>query len=252
MQPTRKIRTFLFKKTSKILLSVAAVATVAIGTSDSQAAVIDNFNSGGGSASAAAGGNDTDSSAALTTDTIGGFRTILVPGGTSVSGLGNLTVSANPMSSGLLSFSLDAMTSGSAVITWDANGAGLGGADLTDAGASTFFTFDILAIDQGDVDLLLSVEDTNGNIATQTFINAGVGTQQTAFTAFSNFPPTDFSSVKSVSLEIRGINASDLVLDRLFTFGQIAVPEPSSLALCFSAFGVLALIRRRRNQAQMA
>lgn len=238
----------------KVLVFSAGLAIVVGCVTSSQAALIDNFNSGGGSAQAGAGGADTDTSATAAGDALGDFRALAIPATTAVSGIGNLTLAANPLASGLLSFSLDAQTSGSARLTWDANGAGLGGIDLTDAGASTTFTFDILSIDQGLIDLIITVEDTGGNVASRTFSNAGVGQQQTLFSAFTNFGGTDFTIAERVSLEISGRDGSDVTLDQIFTFGQITpVPEPSSLALCITALGGIFMVRRRaRGKAKVA
>ncbi|MCE9556163.1 MAG: PEP-CTERM sorting domain-containing protein [Planctomycetes bacterium] len=160
---------------------------------------------------------------------------------------------ANPGATGRLFFSLDGGTTGSAKITWDAAGAGLPAAtDLTDAGASTFISFDIISIDSGSVDLFVSVTDQSNVVGTKLLSGAGAGTQQFPFASFTGTP--NFADVKSIVLEIRGISAgSDLVLDQIFSSGEITnVPEPSTYVLgIFGFVGMmgLAVIRRRRPAA---
>lgn len=216
-----------------------------------QAALIDNFDNGNGSVSAVAAGADTDTSGVFA-GIIGGTRKLDIPGANAVAGVGSLSMAANPGASGVLTFSLDALTTGSAKLTWDAAGAGLGSADLTDAGASTFISFDIISIDQGSVDLVVTVEDESAVVGTRLLSGAGVGNQQFTFASFTGSP--DFADVKSIMLEIRGLDpASDLVLDQIFSSGEITgVPEPSTYVLGFIGFvgmAGLAVIRRRRRVA---
>lgn len=230
----------------KVLVGLLGAASL-LATGGAQAVLIDSFNNTTHQVQAASGGNDTNTAATAVGETIGANRQMDIPGANPVSGIGNLTMSANPGGSGVLSFSLDALTSGSAIVTW----AALGGADLTDAGASTTVTFDILAIDQGLVDLIITVTDTGANVANFTFTNAGVGTQQALFSNFTNFGGTNFASAASVSLEIRGQNASDLVLDQIYTFGQITqVPEPATLGLI--GLGLLGFGASRRKAKSVA
>ncbi len=218
-----------------------------------QAALIDNFNDTTQSVSAGAGGTDSSGLASLNlgNEMVGDFRQMNIPGGTVVSGL-NLAVDANPGGIGVLAFSLNALSSGSVKLTWDANGTGLGtglGVDLTDGGTSQFFTFDILSIDQGNVDLIVSAADGT-TMDSASASNAGVGTFQFGFDQFD--PLLDFTSITSVMLEIQGRDASDLVLDQFSTAGSMgptpdpmpSVPAPGSLALL--GLGLVSLRRFAR------
>lgn len=166
------------------------------------------------------------------------------PGGVAVSGLGNLTVTANPGSSGILSFSLDSLTSGSVILTYNANGSGLGGVDLMGSNNS-LFSLDILDIDQGSIDVTVGVTDTDAESDSVTLSGAGVGTVQFLFSAFS--PNIDFDSIEAITLEITGVNGSDLVLDNFEVNCQC--PEPASVVV-WSLLGVvgLGIVRRRRRK----
>jgi MYXO-CTERM domain-containing protein len=229
----------------KLICTIGMASLIAV-ASRADAVLIDNFDNGGGTVQAAAGGSDSDSSSA--TGIIGGTRALSIPGANPVSGIGNLTMAANPAASGLLSFSLDAATSGSAILTWDGNGAGLASADLTDGGTSSFFTFDILSIDQGNVTLVLTVVDGSAATGSRTVTGAGVGTQQFDFTSFSGSP--DFEDIESITLEIQGEDASDLVLDQLFTSGDLnapPAPEPSTLGLALLGLAALGRVARRKR-----
>ena len=211
----------------------------------SHAVMIDSYNFGGGTLnSIGPGGSGTDSSTAA--EIIGGTRTLSIPGSEPVDG-GNLSFSANEFDSGELRFSLGAGASGSAVITWDADGAGLNGLDLSDGGPSTFITFNILAIDQGFVELRMTVEDTVGSTGFLEILNAVAGIQQFTFDDFSG--SVDFTMANLISLEITGTDASDLSMGEIFTSGPLdavpVVPEPGSVGLI--ALAGLALLRLRRR-----
>lgn len=233
--------------------AVAVIAVLAFSAPRANAILIDNFNVGTGSltnsnvtdgtVTAGPGSTDTDLETGFaTTNVIGGARQMDIPGQIPVSGTGTLTMRANASDSGLLSFSLDAGTSGSAIVTWNANGAGLT-ADFTDAGLSDFFTFDVVSIDQGLVDLIVTVSDSS-NSDTFVFSNAGVGNVQFPFSAFSG---VDFTMINQVSLEVQGQDASDLTLDQFFTSGDMSIPEPATMSLL--GLSGLFLLRRRRVNA---
>ncbi len=201
---------------NKQVQALALTVTFTIGTA--QAVVIDDFN--GGAQSIDAPGSDTVAYAGA----IGGFRTIDM---TSVGPL--YATAAIVLPPGIYSHSADAMTSATSNITWDANGAGLGGMDLVEGLTNNVFSFEIISIDQGDIDLILSVEDSFGGLDSFTFSNAGVGTESVAFASFTGI---DFTSIDLISLQVVGGLASDLTLDLLSTTGdRTAVPEPISLAL---------------------
>ncbi|NOQ76822.1 MAG: PEP-CTERM sorting domain-containing protein [Methylococcaceae bacterium] len=200
-------------------LTLAAAFTA----STANAALIDDFN-GTATLIVAADGSVTDSYGAA----IGGFRTV------DIIKSGPLGASAGVIvPPGIYSHSADALTSATSNITWDADGSGLGGVDLVEGLINNVFAFDILSIDQGSIDLILSISDILGGSDAFTFSNAGQGIQEVSFASFSGI---DFTQVNSISLQVVGGIASDLTLDSLGTSGDIVptannVPEPTSLAL---------------------
>jgi hypothetical protein len=232
-----------------LVLTFACAGLIACLPAASSAALIDNFDNTtivNPLVAAGAGGSDGPVADGVNAGVIGGYRTGAIPGGTPVTGI-SLSVD---LVLGQLAFSLATLSSGSATITYDANGSGLGGGagvDLTDAGASQYFTFDITSIDQGNVDLIVGVMDALAASDSVTLSGAGVGTQQFNFSSFTG---VDFTKITKVTLEIQGVAASDLSLDSFFTSGQIggSVPEPSTLAmfgLGAALCGVVALRRRK-------
>ena len=221
-------------KMKKNILAFAVMAGVAAGSA--QALVIDNFDDATPQIVSAPNPGDTVSTA----NAIGGARTI------SNTKSGPLGVTSAVLG-GFFSQSASALTSGTSTITWDANGAGLGGVDLTDGLVGNWFAFDIQSIDQGQIDFILGVRDTNGNSDSYTLSAAAAGRQTVAF---SNFAGVDFTQVDLVSLEVQGSAAADLTLDLLQTRGNrplrpSSVPEPMTALLLGG--GLLGFgIRRRR------
>ncbi len=206
------------KKAIPSLLMAGALAVSA----SLQAATIDDFD---GAATLII---DADGSQnAAYGNAIGGSRTV------SITKSGSLGASAGVIvPPGVYSHSADALTSAISTITWDANGAGLGGIDIVEGLTNNVFAFDIQSIDQGNIDLILSVTDTLSNTSSFTFSGAGVGIQEVAF---ANFAGIDFTSIDAISLTVDGAEASDLILDSLGTSGdQVAppsVPEPAAVWL---------------------
>jgi hypothetical protein len=157
---------------------------------------------------------------------------------------------ANPANSGVLSFSTDALTTGSGRLTYNGGGAGLGGADITGGLTDPYFGFEVLSVDLGGIELTVTVSD--GTISDSATLElGGVGVSQLAFSAFSG--SADFTSIEGVELDINvPISGGDLTLDSFFTSGHITpvIPEPSTLAI-WGVLGGLGLIaaRRRRKAA---
>ncbi len=230
----------------KSMKSLALAVSLGLGAFGSaEAVLIDNFDVT--SQSVAADGSDT----AAAPEAIGGFRTI------EITKAGPLGATASVLvPPGIYSHSADALTSATSVITWDANGAGLGGVDLTGGLLNPEFVLDVLFIDIGGINLSISVTDTDGDSDTQAVPVPGgftaPGTLTLAFSAFD--PAVDFTSINSVSLTIAGDTASDLILDLLQTQGDTpppppSVPEPGILLLLGSGLIGLFGVRGRKASA---
>ena len=186
---------------------------------------IDNFDVGSGAISASQGGSDSDTEGGLSPNVLGGVRDMAIPGGIGVVGPSSLKVFVSP-SLGTLFFELGSQTSGSAVLTYDNLGAGLGGIDLTDSGSNGYFTMKIVDIDQGDLDITIRVEDTAATSEGVTTMDGGVGIIQIPFADFSG---VDFTSIEKITLELAGPDATDLQIDTFYA--SAAVPEPASFAV---------------------
>ncbi len=131
-------------------------------------------------------------------------------------------------------------------LTYDANGAGLGGFDLTDAGLSNGISFDIVFIDQGGVTTTVTVEDTSGMTSSLTLPPAtGVGINSFFFVDFTG--TADFTNVDSVVLNFSLTDASDLRLDFVETIDvPPPAPVPASIALLGISLLGFGLASRRR------
>ena len=184
-----------------------------------------------------------------TAEAVGGFREMEM---LSVAGPLGATLAADVVDK--LSLSNDALTGSVSAVTWNASGAGLGGVDLTDVGLSTFMSMEIISIDVGLIDIFMIVIDTGGDVATKLISGAGVGIFQTLFSDFTNFAATEFDSVDEIRMEFTAGEASDLVLDFVFSSGFIPppppIPEPSSLILLgMGVLGILGYGWKRRQKA---
>ncbi len=222
-------------KSCSIVGALVLLATIA---TPADAALIDSFDVGSGVVSEGPGGSDSDLEIGLGASTISGDRELILPGSSPVSGFGFLTVRVNPFSSGVLTFNLDSGVSGSVILDYDP----VASVDVTDGGASDVFAFDILAIDQGNVDLTVHLTDGSSNTGSRTLSGAGIGVQFFDFLGFTG--GLDFTDIVDIQLEIVGGDASDLTLDSFST--PASTPEPSAILLASSSMGAC-FLRRRRN-----
>ncbi len=221
-----------------LIVGVSMVA--ALGTVGSaNALVIDNFD--GGAQNVSAPGTNTVGYAGA----VGGFRTVNMASPGPLTATASVIPGAAPL--GIYAHSADALTPATSTITWDANGAGLGGVDFVEGLVNNVFSFDIISIDQGFIDLILTVVDTFNNSASYTFSGAGAGVQTVAF---SNFAGINFTSIDMLSLQVQGGAASDLTLDLFATTGDqppATVPEPGMLLLLGAGLLGMAGLRRRQT-----
>ena len=140
-----------------------------------------------------------------------------------------------------LSYSNDDGVSSTARVVWDANGAGLGSADLTDGDTSTHLTLDIIDIDFGYVNIQFAVTDASNNTSSIDITDASIGITQVAFADFTGI--ANFHLVKSIEMTLQGEPARDLRLDTVYT--STLIPEPATITL-LSMAGVGLLGFRRK------
>lgn len=137
---------------------------------------------------------------------------------------------------GLYIHDADALSSATSSITWS----NTSGVDLVET-INNVFSLDILGIDQGMVDLTLSITDSHSVMGSFTLFNAGAGIETIAFTEFSGI---DFHEITDISLQIAGGIGSDLAIGSLKTEVS-AVPIPPSLILFSSSLALLSMGRRK-------
>lgn len=188
-------------------------------TVTANAAMIDDFN--GGNIEVIA----TDTQTINYDFAFGSQRTI------NIEKTGLLGATSNVIA-GFYAHSADALTSATSTISWHS----ATGVDLIEGRITTNFALDILSIDQGNIDLILSVKDILDNTESVTLTGAGTGVNFIALTLFTGI---DFLQITDISLEIVGDVASDLTLNSIST-----VPTPSVIVLL--SLGLVAFGFNRR------
>lgn len=216
------------------LLTAAAIAAFSLAALPAHALVIDDFNDG--TSFNVVPGNPGPTNVA-SVSAIGGSRTMFVEAtssdGTTLASTGS-TLDHGQTTQG----------PGSSSVTWDANGVGLGGIDLTDGGAATQVRISVLSIDVGNVDLALEVTDTGAQMSTLALTGLNVGTFGFDFASFAG--TADLTAVDSIKLIIQAGADSDVQLDIVETNRQVS--EPGMLALAGAGLIGGAIVTRRRRQ----
>ena len=230
------------RQTMRFLILAVGILLVPVATSS--AVVIDTFDDG----------TDTvvkpgllGPSNTATAEALGGSRTLAIIDAASVNGT---TLSADdPNTQDSLDHGQGPGGAGASMVTWDANGAGLGGIDLTELGSSDGVSLDVLAIDVGAVTLTLTINDTG--VGSSSLVLGGLveGVQGFFFDDFTG--DADFTDVDSIVLRIDANANSDLRIDIIEStrVPNGTAPEPSSIALAICGLLGLAMGRRRRRRA---
>ncbi|MCA8928374.1 MAG: PEP-CTERM sorting domain-containing protein [Alphaproteobacteria bacterium] len=217
------------------ILTTVAVASLCLGAMPAHAFLIDDFDTGTGFNVAPSDPGPTNVPAVTA---IGGSRTMAIDPA-SANGT-TLEVTTG----GTLDHGQTTAGGGSSSVTWDANGAGLGGLDLTDGGLATLVRVSVLGIDVGHVDLALEVTDTGAMTSSLALTGLNVGTFDFDFASFVG--SADLTATDKIVLTIAAGTNSDVSLDLVET-DQLRPPvsEPGILALAGAGLVGLAVARRR-------
>jgi hypothetical protein len=245
-------------RVARFVVSLAAFGALLIAQPEIASAgkvMIDSFNVGAAAitVSTSGGSNSFTTSGLDQNQVIGGTRKGDIPGTLPVQ-IGEvnssvlLAVAPNP---GLMVFDLGPEATGSAILTYDAGGGGLGGGSGVSlnipGGFNGYFGVEIASVDQGLIKFNIGLTDASSNTATAQWTGTGVGLAQLPF---SQFTGVNFNAITKVTFEIVGETAAqDLTLDSFYTSAQ--VPEPSAMVLfalgAAGFFGATRLRKRRKS-----
>jgi hypothetical protein len=186
---------------------------------------------------------------------VGGSRTMQIDVLASQFGLSS-SLNVNAIGLGTLSLGNDSGQNGVGTVTWDANGAGLGGVDLTNGGALPYLQSRILA---SDLDLGFTVDITEtaaaggATASWTTDLGPGVSYVNRLLTDFTNSANVDFTAVDKIVLTLFGPSAQDATLDNVEITNTPGVdgvvPEPFTLLTVFAGMCSLGTYMRRRVNA---
>ena len=167
---------------------------------------------------------------------------------------GNFLATDGTVSGGILSFSNDAGAAGALTVTYDGDDDptgvdtdGLGGIDVTHAGAFTGFAFELLSADLAGLEISMTVWDMDGHVSTlDRTIDVPVNTPRDEFFSFAAFTGTAaFSNLGAIQFELTGPQEIDVRFDSIAA--TTPVPLPAALPLLLAGFGGLALVKRRQR-----
>jgi hypothetical protein len=162
--------------------------------------------------------------------------------------LGSNVVLVVKEAEGSVSFNNSADVSSTGKISWKGlNQAGLGGIDLTESSINTLILLDITSAD-ANVEMIFSVTDTFGNIATQS-LSSGVGFLEFVFADFvqadendkanSTSGLTDFTEADFLSLSLISGKSGDVSFIFVESTTPPALPEPATaLIFCLGLIGL--------------
>ena len=151
-------------------------------------------------------------------------------------------------SNGVAMFSNTAGVEATMGMTWDNDGNGLGGVDMTEMGVHTGIRVDYLFSDLGS-ELTFIATDTFGNESSLTHMtSAGPSTQFFDYLMFVPVgAPTDFTSIDSLELVLDAPLAGDYLIDIIRS--GTPNPEPATAMLGGLGLGALGLVTRRRRSS---
>jgi len=231
-------------------LTVATVAICLMAAAPAQAFLIDDFNTLQTVAQTGVGSNGAG---IATPGAVGGARYTQA---TVTAGAGALDLGSDFPINGAFSHSQASGVTGNSLLQWDGDsnstlGFGLGGVDLTDAGASTGIVIRLLQTDF-PVNITINVFENASDYSSTTVVVPFLAMNVDFFIDFASFIPTgagaDFTSVEAINLTINdatGFANADVAIDFI---ESTSIPEAGILAIF--GLGLIGVAAARRRNAR--
>ncbi len=221
--------------TGLIQRSTQRVQTVIVTSTDIAGvglATIDTFDTTAQSVTASFGGTNPDFNATAASEAVGGERDMFVN-----ATAGTISMQSDtPSTTNYLAFDVGAGANGTRILSYDGIDGdaqvlattGLGGLDLTSAGAATGFRFLI----GGEAGTQITIQVNSGaNASTRTVAiptTSGASPTDTLDVPFTDFTTSsgtgaDFTNVGSLQFSVSGPNAADAIIDLIQTFGATTI-----------------------------
>ena len=184
-------------------------------------------------------------------DILGGYRDMEAVGHQSG---GGFLATEGTVSGGILNFSNAAGAAGALTLTYDGDDdpvsletTGLGGVDVTHAGAFTGFAFELLSADLPGLEVSMSVWDMAGRVSTLgRTIGTSVATPRDEFFAFADFTGTAaFDDLGAIQFELTGPEEIDVRFNSVTA--TTPVPLPAALPMLLAGVGGIAALSRRKR-----
>lgn len=227
---------------NKHIIAFTLIAGFITGTAN--AALIDDFSDGemnvtsGSSFGATIGDMNGTGGNSETVDSssFGGGRTVSI---VKVSGYTQVSAKVD-INNGVYTHNSGFLTKANSTISWADNA----GVDLIESLTNNVFALDIESIDQGTVDLKLTISDFLSTSDSVTLLGVGAGINSIAFSSFLGI---DFLQITTISLQIIGGPATDLVINSLATSGSAVAAVPAPTVLVLLSVGLVAFGFSRRT-----